>query len=142
MAAVYPEDRQYVDRKWKSALRGRPYDIEHRIVVDGSVKWVHEKAELEFDKEGSVLGGFGTVQDITGRKAAEEALRQAKEHWERTFDSVPDLIAILDDQHRILQVNRAMAQRLGRKPRDCIGAFCFELNPASPGTLILPPGVV
>jgi PAS domain S-box-containing protein len=36
------------------------------------------------------------------------------------------LIAILDDQHRIVLVNRAMAQRLGVTPEQCIGLKCHE----------------
>jgi PAS domain S-box-containing protein len=74
LGAVHPEDREYVDRGWTAALRGEPYDIEHRIVVGDSVRWVREQAELEFDEQGTLLGGFGTVQDITERKLAEEAL--------------------------------------------------------------------
>jgi two-component system, chemotaxis family, CheB/CheR fusion protein len=65
-------------------------------------------------------------RDITGRKRAEEAIARAKDEWERTFDSVPDLIAIMDDQHRIIRINRAMAERLGTDPAHCIGKKCFH----------------
>jgi len=53
------------------------------------------------------------------------ALEMAKDEWERTFDSVPDLIAIMDSQHRIIRVNRAMAERLGKTPQQCIGQSCY-----------------
>jgi two-component system CheB/CheR fusion protein len=73
---------------------------------------------------------FGAVRiyayEITERKKTEESLLRAKEEWERTFDSVPDLIAILDNQHRIRRVNEAMAKRLGCKPEECIGMKCYE----------------
>ena len=76
---VHPDDRAYVDEQWTAGLRGEPYDIEHRIVADGQVKWVREKAYLEFDAGGTLLGGFGITQDITARKRAEEELvRHAK----------------------------------------------------------------
>jgi PAS domain S-box-containing protein len=126
ISSVHPEDREYVDRKWKAALRGEAYDIEHRIVGDNEVKWVREKAELEFDKQGVLKGGFGTVQDITERKQAEEALRRAKEEWEQTFDTVPDLMAILDAKHRVVRMNRAMSDRLGVAPDQCMGLKCYE----------------
>ena len=35
---------------------------------DGQVKWVREKAYLEFDDAGGLLGGFGITQDITDAK--------------------------------------------------------------------------
>ena len=63
---------------------------------------------------------------IGERRRVEEALRQSREDWERTFDGVPDLIALLDDQHRITRVNRAMARRMGRQAEDCVGLRCYE----------------
>ena len=127
LANVYPEDRDSLDRAWQAALRGAPYDCEHRIVVAGAVKWVRERAELEFDPQGTLRGGFGTVQDITAHKQADEALRQATEEWKRTFDSVPDLIAIIDHEHHIIRANRAMAQRLSLTPEQCLGQTCFAV---------------
>jgi len=75
LSSVHTEDQEYVDRKWMAALHGEPYDIEHRIIVDDEVKWVRERAELEFDSNGELKGGFGTVQDITERKQMENELR-------------------------------------------------------------------
>ncbi|MEZ5540576.1 MAG: ATP-binding protein [Pseudomonadota bacterium] len=78
--SVHPDDRDYVNSKWLAALDGEPYDIEHRIVVDGQVKWVREKAYLEHDDNGRLSGGFGITQDITGRKLAALALVDADRH--------------------------------------------------------------
>jgi len=88
LAAVHPEDREYVDRKWTEALRGEPYDIEHRVLVGGELKWVREKAELEFDEKERLLGGFGTVQDVTARKRDEEALRGANERLQQQAEEL------------------------------------------------------
>jgi PAS domain S-box-containing protein len=75
---VHPDDRESVDKAWSAALHGAPYDIEHRIIVGGDVKWVREQAQLEFSKEGDATSGIGTVQDITERKRAEEDLRRSE----------------------------------------------------------------
>ncbi len=83
LAAVHPDDRAYVDRSWRAGLHGSPYDIEHRVIADGEVRWVRERAELEFDEDGMLLGGFGTTQNITERKKAELALADAKEAAEQ-----------------------------------------------------------
>ena len=83
LATVYPEDRDSVDTSWKAVLRGAPYDIEHRIVVGDAVKWVRERAVLEFAEQGVLLGVFGTTQDITERKRAEEALYRLHAELER-----------------------------------------------------------
>jgi len=68
---IHPGDREYVKRKWRAALAGKPYDIEHRIIVNGQVKWVREKAEVETDTKGKPLRAIGTVQDITIYKQQE-----------------------------------------------------------------------
>ena len=60
------------------------------------------------------------------RKAVEEVVR-AKLEWERTFDSIPDLIAILGNDHRIVRVNLAMARRLGLDPDRCVGLPCCRV---------------
>lgn len=67
------------------------------------------------------------IQDVTERHEAEAALRRAKEEWEATFDAVSDLVAIIDREHRLVRVNRAMAARLGVEPRDLIGKTCHEV---------------
>lgn len=72
---VHPDDRTLVHESWIAALRGAPYDIEHRLLVGGREKWVREKASLEFDASGELLGAFGVTQDITDRKEVERALQ-------------------------------------------------------------------
>ncbi len=78
LGCVHPEDREYVDGRWRAAVGGEPYDIEHRVVADGRVKWVREKAYLEYDTAGTLKGGFGITQDITDRKRVEDALRDSE----------------------------------------------------------------
>ncbi len=75
MSCVHPADRKHVENAWQQALQGAPYDIEHRIVVDGVVRWVRERAEIEFDAGGTAVSALGTVQDITERKEAENRIR-------------------------------------------------------------------
>ncbi|MEA1984440.1 MAG: ATP-binding protein [Euryarchaeota archaeon] len=64
--------------------------------------------------------------DVTERKQAEDIILQAKNEWERTFDSVPDLIAIIDKNHRIVRVNQAMANSMGITKMEAAGVSCYE----------------
>lgn len=96
----HPDDRQYVDTQWKAALRGAPYDIEHRIVVDGRVKWVREKAYLELDAENHLQGGFGITQDITDRKAMENELREANVRLAEADRHKSEFLAVLSHELR------------------------------------------
>ncbi|GEM_PF-717658 len=65
-------------------------------------------------------------QEIADRKKVEAAMERAKKQWERTFDAVPDLIAIVDTNYRIVRMNRAMAERLGMSYTEAIGKHCYE----------------
>ncbi|CAA9891802.1 PAS domain S-box-containing protein (fragment) [Candidatus Methylobacter favarea] len=89
---VHPDDGDYVDRQWAAALRGEPYDIEHRIIVDGQIKWVREQAKLIRDADGHLIGSIGTSQDITERKLNEIKLRQAEAELEKHRNHLEKLV--------------------------------------------------
>ena len=40
---------------------------------------------------------------------------------------MPDLIALIDREYRIVRCNRAMARFFGREPRELVGRHCYEL---------------
>ena len=61
------------------------------------------------------------TRDITERKLAQEEINRAKMEWEQTFNTVPDMITILDSRNRILRVNKRMAKHLNSTPDDLIG---------------------
>jgi PAS domain S-box-containing protein len=75
---------------------------------------------------GQTEGLIGYFRNITEHKRVEEAIIRAKEEWERTFDTIPDLITILDKEHRVVRVNKAMAERLRLSPDQCFGLRCYE----------------
>jgi PAS domain S-box-containing protein len=74
---VHPEDRDLVERSVNEALhKGKSYDIEHRIVrPDGTVRTVHEVAEVSFNTRNKPIRMFGVVHDISGHKLVEGELR-------------------------------------------------------------------
>jgi PAS domain S-box-containing protein len=72
--AIYEPDKEKVLSAWQKALEGAPYEIDHRIVVNGSTKWVRERANLVTDSHQNLVAGIGTVQDITLFKEYEEKL--------------------------------------------------------------------
>ena len=71
---VHPQDRDKVDVAWQAALKGEPYLTQHRIIVDGQVRWVEERARIVCDADGTPCSGTGAVQDITARIRSEELL--------------------------------------------------------------------
>ena len=81
-------------------------------------------SEIPDQREDRVLV---SILDITERKRVEQAVQRAKEEWEFTFDAVPDLVAIIDNDYRICRANKAMAARLGMTAQEVVGRFCHDL---------------
>jgi PAS domain S-box-containing protein len=126
LGTIHPEDREYVHERWSAALQGEPYDIEHRIVLGESVRWVREKAELEFDHEGQLLGGFGTTQDITELKEAERALRESESRARLLSDTGGRLLSSENPEAIVQELcNRVMVHL------DCQVFFNFLVDPPS-----------
>ncbi|MBL4907866.1 MAG: HAMP domain-containing protein, partial [Sneathiella sp.] len=78
LETVVKEDREFVERNWKNSIHNESYNIEHRILINGAIKWVNEKAKLEFSETGEPLRSVGTVQDITERKSLEEQVSRTQ----------------------------------------------------------------
>ena len=69
---VHPDDRNSLKKAVSEALYGKPYSIEHRVVLpDGSIRCVHEEGEVTFGENGEPIRMVGTVQDITEKKENE-----------------------------------------------------------------------
>src|ERR1700730_14832713 len=77
---IHPEDREYAARAVEEIIRsGTHLKAEHRIVrPDGEVRFVQVLGTVKRDASGLAYELFGTSQDITDRKLAEQALRQTQ----------------------------------------------------------------
>jgi PAS domain S-box-containing protein len=53
-----------------------------------------------------------------------ETQRDVIKSWEDTFDAVPDMILILDNEQRIVRCNRALSQILNLQCREIVGRYC------------------
>ncbi len=126
---VHPDDREYVDKEWKAAFDKKPYDIEHRLLVDGDIKWVREKAELHFDKLGKCIRGTGFTQDITDRKQAEEALQAREKFFYRIIDQSPFAIWISDPEGTLQHVNPALKRLLNLTDDQLVGKYNMLKDP-------------
>ncbi|MHC4874663.1 MAG: PAS domain-containing protein, partial [Planctomycetota bacterium] len=123
---VHPDDRDYVDKKWKAALSGEPYDIEHRLLVDGKVKWVKEKAEIKFDENGTAVSGAGFAQDITERRTAEEERKNIEERFKSIFNQSLQFALILDKEGTILDMNKLYVEVCGSMAYESYGKPIWE----------------
>ncbi len=116
MARVYaqnhhPEDRERVNTWLNDSIRsgsGRIPENEYRVIrKDGTVLFVHAEGEVQY-AEGKPVKVFLTLQDITGRKLAEQDIRQARDMFRTFIDHSYDAVIIHDTKGGILNVNETM----------------------------------
>lgn len=90
----HPEDLELWQTQVQRGIEaGIPYDLDFRLYrPDGTLRHLNALGKAETDANGKVVKLFGTAIDITDRKAAEAALRQATAELE---DRVSDRTAEL-----------------------------------------------
>jgi PAS domain S-box-containing protein len=132
---VYPDDLDLVNATIEECIRDKKvFQLEHRVQrVDGTPGWTFSKAIPILDQKGEIIEWFGTAQDITLRKEAEEALQLAREKsdqqrrlYETITSSTPDLLYVFDLEYRFTYANRALLEMWGKSWEDSIGKRLLE----------------
>ena len=123
ISPAYLRPEEAVTRIRQIVAEGKPVKGEE-VGMTGGRTCLRDFIPIRVD--GKPYGRAWYHMDITERKRAEVELVRAKEEWDRTFASVPDMIAIIDNDYRILRVNPAMAERIGARSEECVGLICYE----------------
>ncbi len=63
-------------------------------------------------------------KEIQERKARAKLVLKAKQDWEHAIDAMPDMIAIIDKDHRFIRMNRSMLDKLGTTFEEVLGKKC------------------
>ncbi len=123
---VHPEDREAVEGDWADALQGAPYDVEHRILVGERVKWVRERANVEFDKDHKAVRGIGTVQDVTERRLAEDSLKKSASEIHDLYNNAPCGYHSVDQDGTFVRINDTELSWLGYTRAEVVGRKKFS----------------
>lgn len=123
VSTLHPDDRDRVLKSWKEAVAGATYDIEHRIVVGGEIRWVRERAIVERDAQGRALFGIGTAQDVTERKLRE---KEVQEMLDEANQSRQVMLGVIEDQRRAEDTLHLLNEELENK----VAARTHELEQA------------
>ncbi|MBK8783830.1 MAG: GAF domain-containing protein [Anaerolineales bacterium] len=92
---IHPDDRDEMAEYFARDVveKKNRFDKEYRIVrkSDQAERWVHGMGELEIDEQGVIRKMRGSIQDITERKRAEEALHQRLMELEALYEALSSL---------------------------------------------------
>jgi len=116
--------------------------IERYLHKDRSYHWYETNFKNEYKEDGTVIS-IGVSRDITDRKEIEEKIIQTKKEWEQTFDSVSDIIMLVNNNNKIVRVNKAFSENIGIASHKIIGCDCDDFyNRIYKSTSKLPTKVV
>jgi diguanylate cyclase (GGDEF)-like protein/PAS domain S-box-containing protein len=129
LSIIAPEDRPAVERAVGRAYLGKDiYDVEFRAITpDGQRKHLHVRGIFERDEGGVVTRVYGTTQDLTERKQAEEEHRVREERYRNIVETAHDMIWSSDARGRFTFVNRAFETLLGYRPEQLLGHSVLEI---------------
>ncbi len=124
---THPDDKPALQahvHAWQPSSYG---ELEFRIIArSGEVRWIHHLCQPIYDKDGNFLGNRGSNRDITRRKRAEDALKEAKQQAELYVDLIcHDInnmnqsamgylelaLQALDTEKRLRQDDRALIEK-------------------------------
>jgi PAS domain S-box-containing protein len=120
---IHPDD---VDRTREAvsilASQQKVFFFENRYrCKDGTYRWLQWSSA----PAGNLI--YAAARDVTEHKELQEKIRKAAEEWQATFDSVRDLVMILDKEFKIVRVNAATISFFNLPLEGIVGNHCYTL---------------
>lgn len=127
---VHPDDLHLVSEKWNAALDKGYYEIEHRILVNNNIKWIKEKADIEFDTDGTPITAIGFTQDITKTKnieieliTSQNKIKESEKKYRALYENTPFSYQSLDINANFIDINPTWCKTLGYTHDEVIGKW-------------------
>lgn len=118
---LHPDDRQRIsDHLLIEVIQNKnDFNKEYRIirVNDKQIRWIHGLGKIEVDEYNNPDRMFGTIQDITEQKKAEEEKFKAKVHFQKIIENASDGIVLISAEGKFKYVSPS-AKRIFNHPLD------------------------
>jgi PAS domain S-box-containing protein len=110
MEHIHPDDRDLILRDVENTLKTKePYSFSYRVLrPDEQMRFVQSCGQVVIDSEGTPIKVFGTTQDVTENKRAEESLRDSADRLQHL-------------SRRLLEVQEEERRHLARELHDEFG---------------------
>ena len=118
------EDDQRILKTGKSIVN----KVEKITDKKGRTHWISVTKTPRFNKCDEIIGTMGISRDITDIKQAEEELKKSEEKYHNLFDESADLIILIDDKGKFLDVNKKFIEESGYKKEEILGKYFLSCN--------------
>jgi len=118
---IHPDDLQAVEAADEMAKHtGVLNSVEYRIMrPDGSVRWVTSRGRAQLDDAGRPILLPGLLIDITGRKLAEQALRDSEKLYRAVGESIDFGVWVCDAAGRNIYASDSFLRLTGLTQKEC-----------------------
>jgi PAS domain S-box-containing protein len=124
-----PEDRERTRHLFDDVRQGRKttFNYEKRFLrKNGETVWGAVTTAWQFDAHGTPLHAVGLVQDISGRKKAEQILRESQRRFNEMLANIRLCAVILDRGGIIVFANDFLLELCGWQRQEILGQDWFE----------------
>lgn len=107
------------------------YEVEYEAYKkDGSTVWIFAKGKvIQRNAKGEPERMIGTVQDVSGRKAIENRLRESEERLSNFLNSATEGFMLLDESLNFIEINRSTLNIFDIDEPQIIGKNIIEISP-------------
>ena len=118
---IHPDDKEKVIKIFEESIHDKePLNMEYRLLLDnGKIKYVNERGQNHYDKDGALLKCVGTIYDTTRDTLIES-------NWKSFFSLSIDLLIIADFDGNIIKINPACETILGYEVDELIGKTLYD----------------
>lgn len=115
---------RYNREEFKKMMKQADYVVGYEVSWrkdDGSLIWLSENARCVRDEKGEILYYEGTVEDITLRKQAEQALKESEEKYRLLVESLNDIIFSVSPDGIITYISPVVEKILLHRAEEMVG---------------------
>uniref|UniRef100_A0A7C3ZLI6 histidine kinase n=1 Tax=Planktothricoides sp. SpSt-374 TaxID=2282167 RepID=A0A7C3ZLI6_9CYAN len=116
-----------LDRRAMQADRAEYHILQSRLQANGKQAWMDVNKIPLHDGSGLVVGLLGTMEDVTARIKAAEALAKSEAKFRSLIQNSSDLITILEPDGIVRYASPSLEKITGFKPEDLIGKNALEI---------------